>query len=262
MWYGPKATILGLTTIALLAAAPSAGAADDLAAQIIDRGTLRVCQIDYPPLNKKDPTTGEWTGLLVEMSEAFATALDVEIEHVDTTWGTVVQNVKSGRCDLSAAATFVTPARALEVLFTQTVTEDSQAAFVQADSAFTSYDDLDKSGNVIVVISGSVNEGNAKSIFDQAEIKPLVTDRQTTSLLEVASGRADAAFLSSLSSFNFIAANDNLSLRPVDQTKYFPSPIAWMTPFGEYHFQQVINAWLAGARARGELAAMEAKWLK
>jgi len=246
---------------AFLAAMSTTVAAEDKIASIRDAGTLKVCQIDYPPLNKLDPTTGQWTGLLVEMSEAFAAELELEIEHVDSTWGTVLQNVQTGRCDMSAAATFVTAKRAMEVLFTDTVTEDSQAAFVQSDSEFKSYEDLDQPGNVVVVISGSLNEQNAQTVFSQAEIKPIVTDRQQTALLEVATGRADAAFVSAMSTLNFISTNENLEMRQVDDSKLFPSPIAWIVPAGEYHFQQVINAWLASARAKGSIPAMEARWL-
>ena len=248
------------TAIALTLGSPAFGA-DEKVEKIKSAGLIRFCHIDYPPLTIKDPTTGKMTGLLVELAEAFAASSEVKFEHVDATWGTVMQNLQSDRCDVSAASTYVTAKRALEVLYTNTVTEDTQAAFVRADSGYKSYEELDKPGNVIAVISGSLNEANARTIFDEAEVKPIISERQVTTLLEVASGRADAAFQAVMGSLKFMRENPNVSLRPVDDSKLFPTPVAWMVPKGEYHLQQVINMWLINARASGELGALEKKWL-
>lgn len=257
-----KARFLAASFGAVLFLAPvAASAADEVFDQIKERGVLRVCQTDYPPLNIKDPTTGNWTGLLVEMVEKFGASQGVKVEHVDSTWGTIIQTVTAGRCDISAASTFVTAERAKQALFTDTVTEDSQAAFVATDSPYKSYPDLDKPGLQVVVVSGSVNEQNAKNTFKQATIRPVITDRQQTTILEVAAGRADAAFNSMLAVKNFLAANQNIKVRQVDDTALFPAPIAWLVAPGETKLQQAVNGWLAGARSDGSIEALEKKWL-
>lgn len=254
-------TTIGIATLSF-ALSSLANAADDLVAKIKDSGKIRICQIDYPPMNIKDPTTGKWTGVLPEMSEAFAAQLGVEADHVTATWGTVIQNIKTNKCDMSAGATFVTTKRAVEALFTSIVSLDSVAAWVGTESDFNSYESLDQAGNVIAVMSGSPTEANAHLIFKKATIKPVVSDRQNKMLLEVASGRADAAFGGVISGFNFISKNTNVKVRPVDDTQLFPTPIAWIVPKGEYHFQQVLNSFLASARAKGTLGEIEAKYLK
>lgn len=245
----------------LLCAPVAAQAADGILDQVKERGVLRVCQTDYPPLNIKDPMTGNWTGLLVEMADAFGASQNVKVEHVDTTWGTIIQNVTSGRCDISAAATFVTPERAKQALFTDTVTEDSQAAFVASDSAYKGYPELDQANKQVVVVSGSVNEQNAKNTFKAATIRPVISDRQQTPILEVAAGRADAAFVSVMATRNFLSANKSIKVRQVDDTVLFPSPVAWLVAPGETGLQQAVNAWLVSARADGSIAALEKKWL-
>ena len=253
-------TAIGVA-ILILAPLSLAAAADDRIDKIKDSGVIRICQVDYPPMNIKDPVSGKWTGVLPEMSEAFAAELGAKAEHVDATWGTVVQNIKTDKCDISAAATFVTTKRAVAVLFTSIVTADTVAAWVGTDSEFNSYADLDQPGNVIVANSGTPSEANARLIFKKATIKPIVTDRQNTVLLEVAAGRADAAFLGVIGSLNFLSKNKNVEIRQVDATKLFPTPIAWIAPKGEYHLQQVLNSFLASARAKGTLDAIEAKWM-
>lgn len=258
-----KIKLLASSLGAALALFPlAAHAADDVLAQVKERGVLRVCEADYPPLNIKDPMTGNWTGLLVEMVEAFGTSQNVKVEHVDSTWGTVIQNVKSGRCDISAVATFVTAERAKQALFTDTVTEDSNAAFVAADSPYKSYAELDQTDKQIVVVSGSVNEQNAKNTFKAATIRPVITDRQQTPVLETASGRADAAFVSVMATKNFLTTNKSIKVRQVDDSKLFVSPIAWLVAPGETKLQQAVNTWLASSRADGSLGTLENKWLK
>jgi len=254
---------LSAVGVAILVLAPLsiAAAADDRIDKIQESGVIRICQVDYPPMNIKDPVSGKWTGVLPEMSEALAAELGVEPVHVDATWGTVIQNIKTDKCDMSAAATFLTTKRAVAVLFTSVVTADTVAAWVATDSEFHSYADLDQPGNVVVAASGTPSEANARLTFKQATIKPVVTDRQNTMLLEVAAGRADAAFVGVVGSLNFLSKNKNVKIRQVDSTKLFPTPIAWIAPKGEYHLQQVLNSFLASARAKGTLDAIEAKWM-
>lgn len=251
-----------LSAVLLLNVVPAVAAENSIFDQVKERGVLRVCETDYPPLNIKDATTGNWTGLLVEMANLYGASLNVKVEHVDSTWGTVIQNVKSGRCDISAASTFVTEERAKQALFTSTVTEDSQAAFVKSDAPFKSYADLDKADKQVVVVSGSVNEANAKATFKAATVRPIITDRQQSTVLEVASGRADAAFISVLATKNFLTANKNIKVRQVDDTKMFSAPIAWLVAPGEVKLQQSVNAWLASSRADGTLGTLEKKWLR
>jgi len=258
-----KAKFLAGSLSAILLFAPLvAKAADGVLDQVKQRGVLRVCEADYPPLNIKDPMTGNWTGLLVEMADAFGASQNVKVEHVDSTWGTVIQDLKAGRCDLSAVATFVTPARAKQALFTDTVIEDSNAAFVATDAPYKSYAELDQADKQIAVISGSVNEQNAKETFKAATVRPMITDRQQTPLLEVASGRADGAFVSVMATKNFLTANKSIKLRQVDDTKLFVSPIAWMVASGEQKLSKAIDTWLASARADGSVDALEKKWLR
>ena len=79
-------TAIGVA-ILILAPLSLAAAADDRIDKIKDSGVIRICQVDYPPMNIKDPVSGKWTGVLPEMSEAFAAELGAKAEHVDATWG-------------------------------------------------------------------------------------------------------------------------------------------------------------------------------
>lgn len=97
---------------------------DQLLQQIKKNGVMRVCQAPYPPYNVKNPQSGEWEGLNVDIVKEIAGFLSVKIENVDSSFSTLVPSLLTHKCDISAAATYVTPARAEQVLFSTPYASD------------------------------------------------------------------------------------------------------------------------------------------
>ena len=237
---------------AIVLTSSAALAQDDMVNRIKDSGTLRVCQVDYFPLNFKDPATNEWGGILVDLVGDLAGQLEVELQNVDSTWATAATMVSTDKCDFSAAATYTNVSRSVIALFSDTVIYDSRTAFTKSDASYQSLQDLDVAGATIVVDAGSADEKVAREFFQNAEIKTIVADKQTSRLIEVATGRADAAFGSTNGYSALIAQNDQFDLRVVDKTGIKRAPVAFLIPLGEYHFQQIVNTWLAGIEASGK----------
>src|SRR5581483_2324011 len=98
--------ITGALVVGLVALAPAARAEqpDTLLQQIKQRGTIMVCDGAYPPYNVKDPKTGEWQGLDDDIAAALGSALGVKVEHVDTSFSTLIPSLATRKCDLSIAA--------------------------------------------------------------------------------------------------------------------------------------------------------------
>jgi polar amino acid transport system substrate-binding protein len=256
-----KLLTLGICTAFVAFAATPSFAADDALSRIKSSGTLRVCVAESAPMNSKDPKTNEWTGYFYSMAGSLAASLGVKLMPVDASWSTIVELLKAGKCDMSVAETFVTSARAQQVLFTDPISSNSQAAFVRVDDPMTSIDDLNQPSKTIAVISGAAEEKQAKKLFPKATVKVLVTDRHATPLLEVASHRADAAFTALAPTLQFMAKNSNVKLRKLNKDPLFPTEAAWMVPLGEYHFQQYVDIWLHQFESSDEAKALKAKWL-
>jgi cyclohexadienyl dehydratase len=71
---------------------------------IVRRGVVRVYSIgDHHPFTYRNPQ-GRWSGMDIEMAQDLATRLDVELNVVPTTWGTMMKNLGS-RCDITMGAT-------------------------------------------------------------------------------------------------------------------------------------------------------------
>jgi len=250
----------GILTLA--AAASPAQSADDRLEKIKDRGVLRACTVNYVPWNIKNPATNEWEGINIEIAQEIANGLEVDIEYVDSAWSTVIQSVDTDKCDIAVGALWTAPARAETVLFTQPIGGDGMAIFVPVDSTATSPADIDKPGNIVVVQSGSSDEKTARQLFKQAEVKSLVTDKAGAQILEVASGRANAASGALVGNSQFIKSNPNIKVKPLKDFVLNYTSFAFALPVGEYHFLNYVNVALTNLEASGKLQQIKDKWTK
>jgi ABC-type amino acid transport substrate-binding protein len=257
-----KASIARVTlALAVLTSASATHAADDMVKRIKERGTLRVCQISYTPYNVKDPRNNEWSGINVDLVKAIASNLKVTVTDVDATFTTVIAALQSDKCDISAGATYINAARGEQVLFTKSYAADTKTIVTPKGASVDSIESLDKSGTVIAVRAGSTEETYAKSVFKNATVRATTSDATQPHLMEVATGRADAAFAGFTGAYVFIDQNPNLNLKLVDSVKLDPSPFALMLPLGEYHFQQYANIVIDQLQQSGAMDAIIKHWM-
>lgn len=256
-----KRTVAFAIVAMLMAAAPACADSDSLLQQIKDRGSIIICEAAYPPYNVKNPKTSEWEGLDVDIEAELAKTLSVKITRVDTSFAALVPSINTHKCDLSTAATYITPGRAEQVLFTRPFAAETKTVFVPLSSTAKTYADIDKEGITIVTRAGTAEETYAKRFFKHATIKVLTSDATQPHLLEVAAGRADAAFAGYVGSIIFIKQNANLKLRPIGDTLLDPTPFAFMLPRGEYHFQQYLDVFFNDLERLGTLKEITEKWI-
>lgn len=252
--------LLATSVVATSSGVSQAQQQDTLLQQIKQRGVIRVCQAPYPPYNVKNPKTGEWEGLNVDLVKEIADFLHVKIENVDSSFSTLIPSLTTQKCDISAAATYVTPARAEQVLFTTSYASDTKTAFVPVDSPIKTYADLDKPGITIVTRSGTAEEAFAKRFFKHAKIKPITSDATQAHLLDAAAGRSDAAFAGRTGGVLFLKQNPNLKLRLIEDKQLDPSRFAIMIPAREYQLQQYLNISLQTLKDSGKLEEITTRW--
>ncbi len=89
-----------LIAAALLCLPAGLAAAADLPPAIAKSGTMRVAIVpNYPPLDFKDPATGQLTGFDVELGEAIAKKLGVKIAWQETSFDQMMPALSTGRVD-------------------------------------------------------------------------------------------------------------------------------------------------------------------
>jgi len=166
--------------------------------------------IPYPPFVIVDPATKKLSGYFIELMDAIVADMGqgIKIEYEETTWGTMVVGVQSGKFDVVVSGIFSTIPRVMQVTFTRPVMLVGLSAVARAgDNRFKTDADLRKPGLTIAVTAGEVGHSYAQKYLPNAKLIVLDTPDITRPMLEVLSGRADIGIADSMSVFNFVQAH-------------------------------------------------------
>lgn len=157
-------------------AAGSADASGSDTMQLVTDGTLTIgTSAEYEPFEYMED--GEYKGFDLELAQAIADDLGLELKIENVDFDTIVPGVASGtKYDMGIAAITATPEREKEVGFTDSYYMDDQAIVTMADNIEITGDNyadaLNAEGVKIAVQSGSTAEAFAKENFPNAELVP------------------------------------------------------------------------------------------
>src|SRR3954468_4384730 len=88
-----------LIAATLLAGLPAAAQTkESVLAKVKREGVLKVCYTQTTPDNYKDPRTGEWTGVFVDLVTELANWMKVKVEPVEVQLATVILSLNRGDC--------------------------------------------------------------------------------------------------------------------------------------------------------------------
>jgi polar amino acid transport system substrate-binding protein len=176
-----------LATLSACASAQSVPAATR--AELAPTGTLRAA-INYnnPLLAKRDPVTGELSGLAVDLSRELARRVGVPLELIPyDAAGKISGSAKSGAWDIAYLA--IDPARAADIDFTAAHSELEGTYLVPAGSPLQKIEDIDRDGVRIAVTAKSAYDlflsrelKHAKMIY--AETTPISIDMMVAQKLD------------------------------------------------------------------------------
>jgi len=157
-------------------AAGSADASGSDTMQLVTDGTLTIgTSAEYEPFEYMED--GEYKGFDLELAQAIADDLGLELKIENVDFDTIVPGVASGtKYDMGIAAITATPEREKEVGFTDSYYMDDQAIVTMADNTEITGDNyadaLNAEGMKIAVQSGSTAEAFAKENFPNSELVP------------------------------------------------------------------------------------------
>ncbi|WP_314507673.1 amino acid ABC transporter substrate-binding protein [uncultured Microbacterium sp.] len=143
------ATLAALTASAALvlagcsgSSAPASSSADDDLG-LVSAGTLTVAtEGTYRPFSFHDET-GELVGFDVEIAEAVADKLDLEVKFQETQWDAIFAGLEAGRFDLIANQVSINPEREEKYLFSAPYTVSPGVIVVpEDDDSISSFADL------------------------------------------------------------------------------------------------------------------------
>ena len=190
---GASRTAIDALADALERLRPARTAADRIAA-IRMRGTLRVATTgDYAPFSYVSDD-GTRTGVDVTLAGALAETLGVGIEWIETSWPTLLEDLRADRFDIAMSGISRTTTRALEGILSDPYHVGGKTAVIRCTdrARFAEFASMDAPGVRAVVNPGGTNEAFARTHLEHASLR-LHADNRTV-FKEIADGRADVMF--------------------------------------------------------------------
>ena len=169
-----------------------AGLARDATAEPLRVGM----ELSYPPFEMTDPQ-GKPTGVSVRLAEALAKHLGRELVIENIAFDGLIPALKTGKIDCIISSMTATPERSRSIAFSAPYLKTGLALLVGMKSSVQSAADLNVKGRVIAVKKGTTGHQYAATALKQARL--LVLDKESSGVLEVVQGKADAFIYDSLS---------------------------------------------------------------
>lgn len=145
--------------------------------------------LSYPPFETIDQG-GQPTGVSVELARDLASSLGRPLRIENLPFVGLIPALKSGRVDLVISSMTDTPERRRSIAFSEPYATIGLALLAGVNSPVQGAADIDRPGRTLAVRQGTTGEVWARANLREAKI--LSVDKESSAVLEVAQGRADA----------------------------------------------------------------------
>lgn len=149
-----------LATLAAALALPAPAQAGPVLDRVRAAGTVRVCiWPDYYGVSLRNPRTQQLAGIDIDLSQEFARDLKLQLQHVDSSFATLVADLEGDRCDVAMFAIGVLPQRLERLRFTRPYLQsDIYAITTKGNRVVQRWEDIDKPGVAVAVQAGTFME--------------------------------------------------------------------------------------------------------
>ncbi|MEN3974764.1 gamma subclass chorismate mutase AroQ [Emcibacter sp. SYSU 3D8] len=226
--------------------------------RIMARKQLRVGTTgDYAPFTIR--TADGWSGIDVDLARNLAASMDVELVFVQTTWPTLMQDLKSSKFDIGMGGISRTQERQREAFQSRSYLNDGKTPIVRCgdEQKYDTLEEINRKGVKVIVNPGGTNERFAQAKLLNADVT--VFPDNTRIFDEVAAGRADVMVTDKIE-VQWQAAR-NPKLCAAMKGAFNLTEKAYVMPQDEA-LLRAVDAWLDKITADGTLKATFDKYLK
>ncbi|WP_165759315.1 transporter substrate-binding domain-containing protein [Mycobacterium decipiens] len=224
--------------------------------------TLRVCTTgDYRPLSYRDPATGQYTGIDIDMANDLAAQLGRTATFVATTWRSLMTDMAApGKCDLAVGGISKTPAREQLADFTQPYLRTGKTPLATAANAdrFQSIEQINRHDVRVIENAAGTNEQFARQNFPNATL--IIWPDNTTVFDQLLEGRADVMITDAIEAVYQAKRNPGLVAVHPDEP-FTTDHKAYLLPKGSQLTERV-NQWLAHALTDGTFSRFYTQWMR
>lgn len=219
---------------------------------------LRVCiWPGYYAISFRNPRSGELQGIDIDLSKELASDLGVRLKHVESSFGSFMDDLRDDKCDVAMFAIGDTPARRERVdLSAPHLRSGMYAIVTRNNTAISDWSDLDKPGHVIAVQRGTVMEPYMRDHLRLARLNIVVAPR--TREEELLAGRADA-FMTDYPYAQRMRTQHDWAVVIAPKEPVAPTNYGYAVRKGEPEWLARVDAFVARIKTDGRLAAAAAR---
>lgn len=209
---------------------------------------------EFPPYEYHDG--GEIVGIDVEIAQAIAEKMGMELEIEDVAFDSIIPEITSGKADMGLAGMTVTEDRKASVDFSDTYAKASQMIIVKEDSAIAGPDDL--KGVVVGVQLGTTGDIYVSDL----EAEGTTVERYNKGFEAVqalSQGKIDAVVIDGEPAKTFVAETEGIKM--LDEA-FTEEEYAIAVKKGNTELLEKINSALTELKTEGVLDEIVAKYIK
>lgn len=255
-----KIFALLLTSLFLILANPANAEQANRLDEIIARGTVRVATTgDYKPFSYRNPVTGDYEGIDIDLARMLSKSLGVKLELVATTWPTLMKDFADGKFDIAMSGISVSVERQKLGVYSIPYLRDGKTPITRCENKdrFQTLQQIDRPEVRLVVNPGGTNERFARANLPHAKL--VVHPDNVTIFGEIVAGRAD------LMVTDAVEARLQQKLRPQlcavhPDTPFDFSEKAYLLP-RDWLWKAWVDQWLRQTMESGSFRRVHDKWI-
>ena len=231
---------------------PASSEADKLE-EIADRGVLKVGTTgDYQPMSYLNPDTGEYVGFDNELTKDLAGEMGVEIQYVETSWPTLMEDTLAGKFDLAICGITVNDARKEHALMSDGYIVNGKTILCRAEDAdkYTSLEAINRPEVRVMVNPGGLNEQFARENLPDVTLIIHDVNQEIPGL--VASGEADIMITEIMEAGYYVGQDERLAA-PLVQEPFTHGEIGVLMPKGSEDLLNYVNEFLRKEKESGRI---------
>lgn len=212
----------------------------------------------FPPYEMTNDA-GEFEGIDVEIAQAIADKLGLELRIDDMDFDSALLAAQTGKSDMVMAGVSVTEDRLVNLDFTESYATGIQVVIVPEDSDITSVDDM--TGKMIGVQRGTTGDLYCSDTvenggFGAENVTPY--DNGLTAVQALMNGQVDCVVIDNAPAQEFVAANPGLKIL---DTEYVNEDYAIGVKKGNTQMLDAVNGALAELKADGTIQSIIDKYI-
>ena len=229
--------------------------------EIQTRGVLKVGTAgDYQPMSYLDPGTGRYVGFDAELAEDLASSLGVDIEYVETSWPTLMDDTLEGKFDLAICGITVTDARKEQALMSDGYLGNGKTVLCRAEDAnkYTSLEAINRPEVRVMENPGGLNEQFARENLPDATLIIHDVNQEIPGL--IAAGEADVMITETMEA-GYYVGQDNRLAAPLIYEPFTHAELGVLMPKGSEDLLSYVNEFLEKEKASGRIDELAQEYI-